>query len=720
MLLIVSGCSIGITAFLGYQSGRANLTDRVFNQLTSLRASKAYQIESYFKTLRAHTQTLSTDLTIIDALQQLDRAYQQLEQAPISAKTQQELRQYYSQKFLPRLAETEQGTPVLSAYLPPNPAAQYLQDYYIAANQFAVGQKHRLDAASDGSEYSRLHAKYHPMVREIIDKFGYYDLFLINPAGKIVYTVYKETDFGSDLTQGAYSESNLARLVETVRQAKQKNYAHIVDFAPYAPSYGAPAAFIAVPIFKTTRNNGDRGASGVNPANPEATDPEGGQLFAAEFLGVLAVQIPVNEINSVMTGNHNWQQDGLGQTGETYLVGPDRFMRSQSRFLTEDSASYLKLLEKLGTPPASLKRIASYKSTILEQKVDTQGVNAALYGKQGTEIIQDYRDIAVLSSYAPLRIEGLNWVILSEMDLTEAYAPISAFAYQVLISATLLMLLLTLLAMVIANWFIRPIQRLINYAATIESGEIDAVAEINSQDEFGHLAQSFNAMVHSLRVQTNLVAQKSKENEQLLLSLFPDAIARRLKQGEKNIAERIPNVVVVFAELTGFVQLTENFTTQESVTLLNELVEAFDNVGNRYGMEKIKTMGYSYLSVCGLSTPYLDYDKRAVDFAMEMLTILRRSQGDHGLMLNVRIGINAGDVVAGIVGKNRFIYDVWGDTINIASSLRSACPAGAMLVSPEIYDRLKDLYAFEPAELIELAYDQQLLAWRLKHPAAVG
>ncbi|OUC13105.1 MAG: adenylate/guanylate cyclase domain-containing protein [Alkalinema sp. CACIAM 70d] len=719
ILLIVSGCSIGITAFLGYQSGRANLTDRVFNQLTSLRASKAYQIESYFRTLRAHTQTLSADLTVIEALQQFDRAYQQLEQVPISSKVQQELRQYYSQKFLPRLAETEQGTPVLSAYLPPNPAAQYLQHRYIATNSYAVGQKHRLDAASDDSEYSRFHAKYHPMFREIIEKFGYYDLFLINPAGKVVYTVYKETDFGSDLTQGAYSESNLARLVATVRQAKQKNYAHIVDFAAYAPSYGAPAAFIAVPIFKTTQQNGDRGTNGINDGVNNG-NLETGQLFAAEFLGVLAVQIPVNEINSVMTGNHNWQQDGLGKTGETYLVGPDRLMRSQSRFLAEDSASYLQLLEKLGTPPASLKRIAAYKSTILEQKVDTQGVNAALYGKQGTEIIHDYRDIAVLSSYAPLRIEGLNWVILSEMDLTEAYAPISSFAYQVLISATLLMLLLTLLAMGIANWFIRPIHRLINYATTIESGEIDAVAEINSQDEFGHLAQSFNAMVHSLRVQTNLVAQKSKENEQLLLSLFPDAIARRLKQGEKNIAERISNVVVVFAELTGFVQLTENFTTQESVTLLNELVEAFDNVGNRYGMEKIKTMGYSYLSVCGLSTPYLDHDKRAVDFAMEMLTILRRSQADHGLMLNVRIGINAGDVVAGIVGKNRFIYDVWGDTINIASSLRSACPAGAMLVAPEIYDRLKDLYAFEPAELIELTYDQQLLAWRLKHPAAVG
>jgi class 3 adenylate cyclase len=695
MLLGVSGCSILLTAYLGYQSGRANLIDRAFNQLTSLRASKAYQIESYFKTLRNHTQTLSTDLTVIEAIGQFDRAYRQLDQSQLSPSANQELQQYYSNEFLTRLAKTEQGIPVLSAFLPKNPAAQYLQHRYIAKNPNPVGKKHLLDNPQDGSEYSRLHARFHPMFREIIEKFGYYDLFLINPAGQVVYTVYKETDFTSDLSTGPYNESNLARLIAAVRQAKQKNYAHIIDFAAYAPSYGAPAAFIAVPVFNTQAGNN-------------------------EFVGVLAVQVPVNEINNVMTGNQNWQQDGLGKTGETYLVGQDYLMRSQSRFFVEDSAGYLQTLKNLGSAPVSLKRIETYQSSILEQRVQTEGSIAALRGQQGTQIIRDYRNVEVLSSYAPLKVEGLSWGILSEMDLAEAYAPVTAFARRVLISATLMMLLLTVLAMLMANWFVKPIQRLINYAATIESGELDALAAIESQDEFGNLAQSFNAMVQSLRIQTNLVQQKSKENEQLLLSLFPDAVARRLKRGEKNIAEKIGNVGVIFAELTGFAQLAEKLSTQESVTLLNELVEAFDNVGDRYGMEKIKTMGYSYMSVCGLSMAYLDYDKRAIEFALEMLAIMRRFELEQGLMLNVRIGVHAGDVVAGIVGRNRFIYDVWGDTINLASTLRSHCPAGAILASPAIYDRLQDLYGFEPAEAVELDRYHQITAWRLKHPIGLG
>ena len=696
MLLGVSGCSIVLTAYLGYQSGRANLTDRAFNQLTSLRSSKAYQIESYFKTLRNHTLTLSTDLTVIEAIGQFDRAYTKLEQTQLSPSDNQQLQQYYNTEFLPRLAKTEQGTPVLSAFVPKNLAAQYLQHRYLASNSNPVGKKHLLDDSKDGSDYSRLHARYHPMFREIIEKFGYYDLFLINPAGKIVYTVYKETDFTTDLTNGPYSESNLARLVTMVRQAKQKNYSHIVDFASYSPSYGAPAAFIAAPIFATANQNNN-----------------------TEFIGVLAVQVPVNEINAVMTGNQNWQQDGLGKTGETYLVGQDYLMRSQSRFFVEDGEGYLKTLKSLGSNASSLKRIEAYKSAILEQRVQTEGTIESLRGQQGTKIIRDYRNTDVLSSYAPLKIEGLTWSILSEMDLEEAYAPITAFTRQVVVSATLLMLLITALAMFIADWFVKPIQKLISYAATIESGEIDAIAEISSQDEFGNLGNSFNAMVQSLRVQTNLVRQKSEENEQLLLSLFPDAIARRLKRGEKNIAEKIPNVAVVFAELTGFTQLAEKLTIRESVTLLNELVEAFDSVGDRYGMEKIKTMGYSYISVCGLSMTYLDYDKRAIDFALEMLSILRRFELEQGMMLNVRIGVNAGDVVAGIVGKNRFIYDVWGETINLASTLRSVCPAGSILAASAIYDRLQDLYAFEPAEAVELDLRHQLVAWRLKHPAAL-
>lgn len=667
MLLVVSSCSILVTAYLGYQTGQANLTDRVFSQLTSVRASKAYQIESYFKTLRHHIQTLSENPSVLLAMQEFDTNFRQLNTAELPPAALPNLTTYYREEFLPRLAKGEQGTPLLEFFEPKSTAARYLQYRYISSNPNPVSKKHLLDDPKDGSTYSQVHARHHPIFRHIIEKFGYYDLFLINPQGDVVYTVYKETDFTTNLTSGAYNESNLAQLFTRVRQSKERDYARLIDFAAYAPSYGAPAAFIAAPIFSKT-----------------------------EFLGVLAVQLPVDEINNVMTGNQNWETDGLGKSGETYLVGQDYFMRSNSRFLVEDREQYLQTLKSLGVSSKTINRIQHYNTSILEQQVATLGVKASLAGKSGLQIIQDYRDIPVLSSYAPLKIDELVWVILSEMDLAEAYAPIYSFERQLLISATILMLLVTVLAMFLAYWFVRPINQLIARSRQVALGQLDLMPPLETKDEFGELAKSFNDVVYSLRTQTSLVEEKNMENEQLLLSVFPAAIAKRLKRGEKNIAESVSNVAVLFSELTGFSKLSADLTAYEIVSILNDLVSSFDEAAERYGMEKIKTIGDSYMAVCGLSLPYLDHDKRAIDFALEMLLIVRRYNNERGFQLNIRIGINCGSVVAGIIGKNKFIYDVWGDTINLANALRGNCPAGAVLVSPEVYQRLEDLYEFEP------------------------
>jgi class 3 adenylate cyclase len=685
MLLTVSSSSIVVTAYLGYQSGKSNLTDRAFNQLTSVRASKAYQIESYFKTIRNHLQTLSNDISVGTAILEFTKAYSQLESVTLPADNSQKITAYYQNEFLPKLAKTEQGSPVLNSFLPESTASNYLQYHYIATNPNPIGKKHLLDKANDGSEYSRIHERYHPIFRNIIEKFGYYDMFLIDPQGTVVYTVYKETDFTTNYTTGAYNDSNLARLVAAVRRAKQKDYASIIDFESYAPSYGAPAAFIAAPIFNQSK-----------------------------FVGVLAIQVPVDEINNVMTGNRKWESDGLGKSGETYLVGQDYLMRSVSRFLVETPEEYLQTLATLGVNKETLNRIRQYKTSILEQKVRTLAAEEAITGKQGIKTIRDYRDIPVLSSYAPLQIEGLNWAILSEIDLAEAYAPIYDFERQLLISATLLMLLVILLAMAMASVFVKPINQLIESARRVASGQLDAIATLETQDEFGELAQSFNAMVLSLRDQTNLVEEKNRENEQLLLSIFPAAIAKRLKQGEKNIAESVSNVTVLFSDLTGFSKLSDSLTAYEIVSILNDIVSIFDETAERYGMEKIKTIGDSYMAVCGLSVPYLDHDKRAIDFGLEMQAIVRRFSQERNFQLNISLGIHSGDIVAGIVGRNKFIYDVWGDTINIASALKSACSEGAILVSNEIYNRLSDLYEFAPIAVKTENGKSILKAWQLK------
>ncbi|MFN7715762.1 MAG: adenylate/guanylate cyclase domain-containing protein [Pseudanabaenaceae cyanobacterium] len=685
MLLAVSGCSIVVITYLGYRSGQENLTDRVFSQLTSVRASKADRIEAYFKNIHNHIQTLSEDPAVVAAIQEFTNAERKLQTASITPTIDQQLTNYYREAFLPRLTKTELGTPVIESYLPTEPAARYLQYHYIAANPHPVGKKMLLDDPKDGSEYSQVHNRYHPIFRNIVQKFGYYDMFLIDTQGTVVYTVFKETDFITNYRTGAYKDSNLAQLNTIVQAAKTRNYARLTDFAAYAPSYGAPAAFIAAPIFNKS-----------------------------EFVGVLAFQLPVDEINNIMTGNRNWESDGLGKSGETYLVGSDYLMRSVSRFLVQDPQGYGQTLRSLGINPRTIQRIEQYGTSILQQSVRTEAAVQALAGKRGTQIVNDYRNIPVLSSYAPLKLENLDWVILSEIDLAEAYSPIYAFEKQIVISATLLLLTVTLLAMALAHLFVKPINELIVSARQVAAGELETIDILESGDEFGELTQSFNAMVTSLRTQTDLVAQKNQENEQLLLSIFPTAIAKRLKQGEKDIAEDISNVAVLFSDLTGFSKLSATLTAYEIVGILNDLVTAFDDAAERHGMEKIKTIGDSYLAVSGLSIPYLDHDRRTINFAIEMLSIIRRFNHERSFDLNIRIAINSGDVVAGIVGRTRFIYDVWGDTINTARDLRIACPPGAILVTTTVHQRLQDLYQFEPVPDLEIAGKAKVSAWRLE------
>lgn len=669
LLLSLSTFSIFVTAIISYRSGKTHLTNRVFKQLTSLRTAKEDQIESYFDDIYNQTEVLSENLMVVSAMQEFKAAYQKLQtpETELPQDANQRINAYYQENFLNRLALTQKGKPLLSAYKPKNPAAIYLQYHYLVANSYPLGEKHLWENPGDGSEYSQLHARYHRVFRNITDKFGYYDLFLIEPeTGAIVYSVSKETDFATSLNNGPYSDSNLAAAVTDVKQAKEQSYIKLVDFAPYRPSYGAPAAFLATPIYD-----------------------------GSQFIGVLAIQLPVGEINTVMTGFRKWRDNGLGESGEIYLVGSDHLMRSISRFLIQDKKNYLQALQDGGIDEQTLTKIEQFQTSILQQEINTEPVEGALSGKRGTQITTDYRGVQVLSSYAPLKIGELKWAIISQMDLAEAYAPVYALQKRVLISAVFLILLLTLIAMGLSHGFTKPINTLIANARKVRDGKVDAVVNLDSTDEFGELATSFNEMVGSLRTQTALVEQKNRENEALLFSVFPESVAKRLKRGEKDIAESVNNVTVLFADIAGFGKLSKTLEASEVINILNDLVTVFDQAAQKHGLEKIKTIGDNYMAVCGLSVPHLDHHKRAVDLALEMLSLTHRFSHEREYQLDLQVGIHCGDVFAGTVGRNKIVYDVWGNTVNIANRLKEECPEGGILVSPAVYHSLHDLYEFE-------------------------
>ena len=417
-----------------------------------------------------------------------------------------------------------------------------------------------------------------------------------------------------------------------------------------------------------------------------------------------------------MTGNKKWRKEGLGDTGESYIVGADYTMRSMSRLLAENAEIYVKKAEKTGLNKDIIAQIKNTGSTILLQTVNTNAAKEALSGKEDTQIMTNYLDIPVISSYAPLQIEGLQWVIISEISLSEAYASVYSFQKVMLIWGALIVLVITLVSMILSYIFIRPINILTGNARKISGGQIHGIVKIKSNDEFGELSEAFNEMVNSLQKQTSTIKEKNQENEKLLLSIFPDSVAKRLKNGEQDISDHVDNVTVLVSDIVGFTRLYETMDVNTVLTVLNDLVTAFDEATEKYGVEKVKTIGDNYIAVCGLSVPRLDHAKRMVDFAMEMRGILRKFNYEKGLNLDISIIVHSGDVIAGIVGRKKFSYDVWGEAVNTSNYIIAAIdePPGEILVSHVVYQELYDIYEFEKFAEIAGKKDKKLLIWQLK------
>lgn len=195
--------------------------------------------------------------------------------------------------------------------------------------------------------------------------------------------------------------------------------------------------------------------------------------------------------------------------------------------------------------------------------------------------------------------------------------------------------------------------------------------------------------VDTLRAENEL-AREHERSEELLHNILPTSIARRLKTNNQSIADGFAEVSVLFADLVGFTELSSRMPPAELVQLLNRVFSELDDLSERRGLEKIKTIGDAYMVAAGLPEPRPDHAHAVARFAFDMLAVVDRVSRETGHPLSVRVGIHTGPVVAGVIGKRKFIYDLWGDTVNVASRMESHGVAGSVHVSAEVARRVGD------------------------------
>ena len=204
-------------------------------------------------------------------------------------------------------------------------------------------------------------------------------------------------------------------------------------------------------------------------------------------------------------------------------------------------------------------------------------------------------------------------------------------------------------------------------------------------------------------------AVERQRSERLLLNVLPVSIARRLKAGERPLADRFESVAVLFADLVGFTPMSERLAPEEVIELLDGLFSRFDQIADRLGLEKIKTVGDSYMVVGGLPEPRDDAPEAIAEMALELCEVVKGMRTTSGAVLDLRIGIDIGPVVAGVIGTHKFTYDLWGDTVNTASRMESHGIEGAIQVTPRAFEKLRHRFAFNERGVIDVKGKGQMI-----------
>ncbi|OBA68887.1 cyclase [Mycobacterium sp. 1554424.7] len=680
--MLLSGIlGVGVIGLIGAISGRNALRQVESERLIELRESQKRQVQALFREVTNSLIVYSGGFSVNEATAALTAGFNQLGNSTITPAQQQELVNYYQNQMIAPIKRINGNEIDLNAVLPSSPAQKYIQAYYTAPPR-PTADALPVEDAGDGSAWSAANARFDFYMRDIVTRFDYRDALLLDMQGNVVYSVRKGPDLGTNILTGPYRESKLRDAYDKAVRSNDVDFVWITDFQPYQPALDAPTAWVVSPV-------------GMN----------------GKMDGVMALPVPIAKINNIMTANKHWQAAGMGAATETYLAGADGLMRSDSREFLENPQQYKRDAISAGTAPDVVEKALRLGGTTLVQPVNTAGLRAAERGETGTMSSTDYTGNKELEAYAPLDIPNsdLHWAILATRDDSDAFARLGRFSKTLVIAVTALVFVISVASMLIAGTAMRPVRRLEEGTRKISSGDYDVNIPVMTRDEIGDLTAAFNEMSRNLAIKEELLNEQRNENNRLLLALMPESLVQRYRDGEATIAQKHQDVAIIFADIAGLDELSNDLPGDELVGIVDELFRQFDSAAETLGVERIRTFHNGYLATCGVITPRLDSIHRTVDFAIEMRRIIDRFNSQTGHDLGLRVGINTGNVISGLVGRSSLVYDMWGAAVSLASQMHRGAPQSGIYVSAPVYEAMRDVRQFTPAGTISVGGTDQAM-----------
>ena len=626
--LLVAVPIIICSVILGYSASNdslASLQSSSEAQLVSVRNITKGRIEDYLYNIDKQVKTFSKDKMIVDAMKDFSSAYNKYpEQSTISIKQARgELSSYYNNHFnaVYRERNNQQSADTGSWLNTLSDTAVLLQHKLIQTNPNPLGEKHLLTELADSSDYAQAHKAYHPAIKYFLEEFEYYDVFLVDAkSGNIVYSVFKELDYATSLNSGTFSNTGIARVFKEAIKQSDANFTIIDDFSSYPPSYQDPAAFIASPI-----------------------------MDDGEVIGSLIFQMPIGRINQIMTHENNWKNAGLGDSGETYLVGQDLTLRSQSRFLIEDKDNYLRSISAAGVAQTIVDKIDSKDTAISLQPVTSTTVKLALDNKSGVSIVKDYRNVDVLSAYSAINYPNLKWAILAEIDEAEAFASAYALSNKIqwysLILGCILISLGAIAGGIFARSISRPIVTLSRDIDTIEKNS-DLTFRLTSMndDEIGSASNALNNMMDKF----HSGIKKVSENAQLI-SESAGSTSKITSQSNELLAtqkKQTQDVVESMQLMTSSVESISSNVINASETI--QQADQKSNQGHRTMEETIELVGQLANQIDTASVVIDDFEEHSNEIISVLAVIKGIAEQTNLLALNAAIeAARAGDQGSG-------------------------------------------------------------------------
>lgn len=506
---------------------------QTFSLLNAMMAQKKYQVEDYFANVESLIKNLAVNEGTVDASKAFKKALFTINTNGVEDNMDKLVARY-------RYQQQETSGATLSDFnnwMNLDSLAIKMQQLYISDNDYKIGEKEKLLSANESSEYNDIHVKYHPTFREFLESFGFYDIFLINPDnGRIMYSVFKELDFGTKLWDGPYQDTGIAKVA---RQALDLKEGEIVidDYKVYAPSYNAFASFMASPVY-----DGDK------------------------IVSILVFQLPDTVDSKIMS-----QREGLGETGEVLIVGNDYKLRTNSQ---------------LSATPTFMNSVVN------------EAVEKAINGQTGSvEIDRNLHGYSAYSTFDKMDINGLDWYIFAEITTQEVIDKSLFLTKILLVVSTIVAIMTFLMAKLLSKQISTPVKDIITEFKNLAKFNLNCKTKKVSNDEIGKLSDDFNKTVCSLndivlriKSASQSVAQSSqaiKENSLEVSQMNQTqktsitSITDKVSQAAKS-ADKINNIAHEAADKSNKISSTAKLSREkmEELTKNSEKISDVMNVIN--------------------------------------------------------------------------------------------------------------------------------------------